>query len=115
MPFLADSRLNADLFQSSLETLSSSTPRIAATVVSLLVKACADPLKSVKPMGSQIRASNRKTGAEPSYFVSNILRPLREYCNGPAKTLEENDRQEWIQRVINEVASRSAILFFSFC
>lgn len=79
---------------------------MATSIVTLLVKACAEPLKSVKPMGSQIRASNRKTGTEPSYFVSNILKPLREYRQELEKVLNDEDRQNWTTQVVNEVASR---------
>lgn len=75
--------------------------------MALLIKACAEPLRSVKPVASQIRASSRKIGTEASYFVASILKPLYDFRDGPAKSVEGDIQQQWIRQVVNDIANRS--------
>lgn len=96
----------AALFESALESVQSNKPALIKSIISLLVKASAEPLRSVKPVASQIRASSRKTGTEASYFVASILKPLRDFTTEPGKVLRDEDRQSCVAAVVAEVASR---------
>jgi hypothetical protein len=65
-------------------------------------------LRSVKPVASQIRASNKRLTSqpEPSYFVGSILKPCRDYRSGPGQLIGEERRAAWFAQVIAEVAAR---------
>lgn len=73
----------------------------------ILIKRCAEHLKLVKSVASQVRASTRKgPPTEPSYFIPNILKDLRGYLGGVGKVVEVELRTKWALAVVEEVASR---------
>lgn len=105
---LADFLLNADVLRESLSSLTSIVPSLSSQITTILVRRCADHLKHVRSVASQVRASTRKGPAEPSYFVLNILKELKAYMGGPGKVVEEELRRKWATAVVDEVAARWA-------
>ena len=98
---------NPAVLQESLSLLTSVVPSLSSQVVTILVKHCAEHLKSVRAAISQVRASTRKTaGAEPSFFVPLILKELESYLNGPGRVVEQSLRSRWAESVVEEVANK---------
>ncbi|KAK4050873.1 hypothetical protein OIV83_003295 [Microbotryomycetes sp. JL201] len=100
----------SDVLELSLAQLSGVVPPLSSQIVTILVKRCAEHLKHVRSVASQVRASTRKGPAEPSFFVSNILKELRAYLHGPAKVVDDTLQKQWATSVAEEVASRYATI-----
>lgn len=94
------------ILEESLRQLTSIVPSLSSQIVTILVRRCADHLKHVRSVASQVRASTRKGPAEPSYFVPNILKELRAYMTGPGRVIEAELKTKWATAVAEEVASR---------
>ncbi|KAG0653924.1 hypothetical protein C6P46_002065 [Rhodotorula mucilaginosa] len=98
-------------FEEALSGVISVIPSLSSQVITILVKRCAEHLKLVRSVASQVRASTRKGPIEPSYFVHNILKELRAYLNGPGRVIEEELRKKWATAVVEDIAGRyTAIL-----
>ncbi|TKA51088.1 hypothetical protein B0A53_05874 [Rhodotorula sp. CCFEE 5036] len=98
-------------FEEALSGVISFIPSLSSQVITILVKRCAEHLKLVRSVASQVRASTRKGPIEPSYFVHNILKELRAYLNGPGRVIEEELRKKWATAVVEDIAGRyTAIL-----
>ncbi|GAA5906257.1 uncharacterized protein JCM6883_005490 [Sporobolomyces salmoneus] len=100
----------AEVMRESLTALTSIIPSLSSQITTILVKRCAEHLKLVRSVASQVRASTRKTSTEPSYFVHNILKELRAYLNGPARVVEEELRVRWATTVVDDIAGRYAAI-----
>ncbi|GAA5967676.1 hypothetical protein JCM8115_006895 [Rhodotorula mucilaginosa] len=97
--------------EEALTGVTSFVPSLSSQVITILVKRCAEHLKLVRSVASQVRASTRKGPIEPSYFVHNILKELRAYLNGPGRVIEEELRRKWATAVVEDIAGRyTAIL-----
>ncbi|KWU42557.1 COG complex component [Rhodotorula sp. JG-1b] len=97
--------------ETALSGVTSFVPSLSSQVITILVKRCAEHLKLVRSVASQVRASTRKGPIEPSYFVHNILKELRAYVNGPGRVIEEELRKKWATAVVEDIAGRyTAIL-----
>jgi hypothetical protein len=90
----------------SLASLTSIIPSLSSQITTILVKRCAEHLKLVRSVASQVRASTKKTSTEPSYFVHNILKELRSYLAGPARVVEQELRVKWASTVVDDIAVR---------
>ncbi|GAA5885926.1 hypothetical protein JCM5296_007033 [Sporobolomyces johnsonii] len=100
----------ADIIRESLSSLTSIVPSLSSQITTILVKRCAEHLKLVRSVASQVRASTRKGASEPSYFVHNILKELRAYLTGPARVVEEELRTKWATTVVDDIAGRYAAI-----
>lgn len=94
------------MLQESLRQLTAIVPSLSSQIITILVRRCADHLKHVRSVASQVRASTRKGPAEPSYFVANILRELRAYLGGPGRVVEVELKTAWATAVADDVANR---------
>ena len=92
--------------EEALTGVTSFVPSLSSQVITILVKRCAEHLKLVRSVASQVRASTRKGPIEPSYFVHNILKELRAYLNGPGRVIEEELRKKWATAVVEDIAGR---------
>ncbi|ORY89153.1 oligomeric golgi complex component, COG2-domain-containing protein [Leucosporidium creatinivorum] len=101
------------VLRASLANLTSPIPSLSSQIITILVKRCAEHLKHVRSVASQVRASTRKGPAEPSYFVGNILKELKAYLVGPGRVVEEELRREWATGVVEEVAARYATILLT--
>jgi len=90
----------------ALSALTSIIPSLSSQITTILIKRCAEHLKLVRSVASQVRASTRKTTSEPSYFVHNILKDLRGYLSGPGRVVEEELRVRWATTVVDDIAGR---------
>ncbi|GAA5926369.1 hypothetical protein JCM1841_006995 [Sporobolomyces salmonicolor] len=100
----------ANIMRESLSFLTSIVPSLSSQITTILVKRCAEHLKLVRSVASQVRASTRKGASEPSYFVHNILKELRAYLAGPARVVEEELRSKWATTVVDDIAGRYAAI-----
>ncbi|GAA5933962.1 COG2 family protein [Sporobolomyces koalae] len=100
----------AEVMQESLAALDAIIPSLASQITTILIKRCAEHLKLVRSVASQVRASTRKTSSEPSYFVHNILKELKLYLGGPARVVEEELRVKWATVVVDDIAGRYAAI-----
>lgn len=95
-----------EVMRESLAALNSIIPSLSSQITTILVKRCAEHLKLVRSVASQVRASTRKTSTEPSYFVHNILKELKGYLNGPARVVEQELKVKWATTVVDDIAGR---------
>ncbi|SGY62387.1 BQ5605_C007g04684 [Microbotryum silenes-dioicae] len=96
------------VLRDSLSQTTSIVPPLSSQIITILVKRCSEHLKLVRSTVSQVRASTKRGPLEPSYFVSNILKDLRNYVAGPAKVVDEELRKRWATMVVEEIAQRYA-------
>ncbi|BGP14663.1 hypothetical protein JCM10213_001627 [Rhodosporidiobolus nylandii] len=99
-----------DVIRASLASLTSLIPSLSSQITTILVKRCAEHLKLVRSVASQVRASTRRGASEPSYFVHNILKELRAYLQGPGRVVEEEVRRQWATQVVEDIAGRYAAI-----
>lgn len=83
----------------------------ATQIQQILIRRCTDPLKLVRSVASQIRATAPATTqkqAEASHFIGSILKPLREYFAPGAlgEGLEAEMSKKWIGAVVSEVVAK---------
>lgn len=95
----------------SLDALKSMFDAPAAQIQQILIRRCTDPLKLVRSVASQLRATAPSPSLkkpEPSHFVSSILKPLREYFapNGLGEGLDEELSKAWSRTIVSEVIAR---------
>lgn len=95
--------------EEAVSGVTSFVPSLSSQVVTILVKRCAEHLKLVRSVASQVRASTRKGPIEPSYFVHNILKELKAYLNGPGRVVEEELRKKWATAVVEDIAARCVV------
>ncbi|EJT49997.1 hypothetical protein A1Q1_00838 [Trichosporon asahii var. asahii CBS 2479] len=89
--------------------LSLSTTHYAERIVLILQKRCAEPLKLVRSVASQFRASGSKSSGPPaaSYFVPQLLKPVHAFFDGrPA--LKAKYQAAWAGQVAEHVMSNYA-------
>ncbi|SCV71599.1 BQ2448_3187 [Microbotryum intermedium] len=96
------------VLRDSLAQTTSIVPPLSSQIITILVKRCAEHLKLVRSTVSQVRASTKRGPLEPSYFVGNILKDLRNYVAGPAKVVDAELRTKWVTAVVEEIAQRYA-------
>ncbi|KAJ9117561.1 hypothetical protein QFC22_004411 [Naganishia vaughanmartiniae] len=97
--------------QESLQGLSSLFSAPSTQIQQILIRRCTDPLKLIRSVASQLRAvptSATQKEPEPSHFVGNILKPLKEYFanGGPGESVHAEVGEEWSRRILAEVISR---------
>lgn len=89
--------------------LSLSTTPYAERIVLILQKRCAEPLKLVRSVASQFRASGSKISGPPaaSYFVPQLLKPVHAFFDArPA--LKAKYQAAWAGQVADHVMSNYA-------
>jgi hypothetical protein len=97
--------------QQSLDALKIMFDAPATRIQQILIRRCTDPLKLVRSVASQIRATapaaTQKT-PEPSHFISSIMKPLKEYvgAGGLGEGLDEELSRAWIRAIVSEVVAR---------
>ncbi|EDR11848.1 uncharacterized protein LACBIDRAFT_247029 [Laccaria bicolor S238N-H82] len=95
----------------SLAKLTLSIKPVSNEIIRILTKRCCDALLPVRSIPSQFRAmSNKRTPTEPSYFVSSILRPIKQFfgigfAEGPGSHLTDHV-QDYSTAVFNNVTVR---------
>lgn len=94
------------VLRDSLTQTTSLVPPLSSQIITILVKRCSEHLKLVRSTVSQVRASTKRGPLEPSYFVGNILKELRNYVAGPARVVEVELRTKWATMVVEEIAQR---------
>ncbi|GAA5969864.1 hypothetical protein JCM11641_008068 [Rhodosporidiobolus odoratus] len=107
---LAGEESASEVIATSLSSMTSLLPSLSSQIVTVLVKRCAEHLKLVRSVASQVRASTRRGTSEPSYFVHNILKELKTYLTGPGRVVEEELRKEWATAVVEDIAGRYAAI-----
>lgn len=94
----------------ALSSITSLSPSLLAQLAVILSKRCAEPLRLVRSGASQVRANTGKGGKgwtpEPSYFVPNILRPARNFLDGPGKVLPDEMKRSTMQTLFEDLAGR---------
>lgn len=114
----------ADVLQSTLSQLTSLEPYISNQIVLILTRRCCEPVAQVKQITGQIRAMTRRshTASSPSPFVSEILKPLRDFFGmggvvsrnslnkdtfgAIGRALREEFGRAWATEILQEVTIR---------
>ena len=83
----------------------------ATQIQQILIRRCTDPLKLIRSVASQLRATTPAPSSkepEPSHFIGGILKPLKDYFapNGPGDGLSEECRHAWSENIVSEVVAR---------
>lgn len=101
--------MRLSLINAATSSITSLVPSSSQQVITILIKRCSEPLRLVRSVASQVRASTKRVLSEPSYFVSDILKPLKTYIEGPGKVLEGPDlelRNKWATEIVEDVATK---------
>jgi hypothetical protein len=107
-----DNRKTEDALRESLSCLTSFTTPLSSKIVSILTWRCCDGLLPVRSIPSQFRAmSNKRAPTEPSYFVTAILRPVKQFfaigtAEGPGMLLKNSCLKNYSTEVFNNVTQR---------
>ncbi|TYJ52897.1 hypothetical protein B9479_006485 [Cryptococcus floricola] len=89
--------------------LKPSTSLYISKIESILIRRCLDPLKLIRSIASQFRAStpNPTAPSQASYYVPSVLKPLRAVY-GQRPELKERHSEELGGRVVDEVLKNFA-------
>ncbi|TXT08632.1 hypothetical protein VHUM_02760 [Vanrija humicola] len=111
---IGDLALLAELGLSVPFPTSLSTQPYTERIVAVLQRRCAEPLKFVKTVASQFRATAARPGAAvtASHFIPTILKPLNLFFE-PRPTLREKYQAEWSVLVVDHVLSNYASILAS--
>lgn len=120
----------ADVLQSTLSQLTSLEPYVSNQIVLILTRRCCEPIAQVKQVTGQIRAMTRRshTASSPSPFVSEILKPLRDFFGmggvvsknslnresfgAIGRALREEFGGVWATEILQEVAIRWELILW---
>ncbi|WRT70116.1 uncharacterized protein IL334_007110 [Kwoniella shivajii] len=86
-------------------------------LLQILTRRCIDPLKLIRSVASQFRASptptnSTSTSSQPSYFVPTVLKPLHTlYASRP--TLKDKYGKEWSTRLTDSILVNYASILSS--
>ena len=114
LPETSDDDAPIEALQHVFSDLASLIPPMSDQIMRILTKRCSDALLPVRSIPSQFRAmSNKHVPSEPSYFLSSVLRPLKEFFGigtsaGPGKPLVEDYLEIYASKVFDNVALRCA-------
>jgi hypothetical protein len=97
--------------QYSLDEFEAMSKSPASQIQQILTRRCTDPLKLIRSVASQLRATApapTQKEPEPSHFVGGILKPLRDYFapNGLGDGLSDEWKQAWSESIVSEVIAR---------
>ncbi|CAA7261620.1 unnamed protein product [Cyclocybe aegerita] len=113
MPDSDDEELQTeDGMRESLDGLVAFIAPLSSKIAGVLTKRCCDGLLPVRSIPSQFRAmSNKRNPSVPSYFVSSILRPVKQYfaigaADGPGSALKDAFLKPYATEVFNNVTQR---------
>ncbi|KAF8200776.1 oligomeric golgi complex component, COG2-domain-containing protein [Pholiota molesta] len=85
---------------------------LSNNIISILTRRCCDGLLPVRSIPSQFRAmSNKRVPTEPSFFVSSILRPVKQFfaigtAEGPGSLLKNAFLKSYSTEVFNNVTQQ---------
>ena len=102
----------------TLAGLTSAVPPLSHKIVAILTRRCCDALLPVRSIPSQFRAmSNKRDHTEPSYFVSSVLRPIKNFfaigvAEGPGYLLKEHFMKVYATEVFDNVTQGQVLLFW---
>ncbi|KAH6914040.1 oligomeric golgi complex component, COG2-domain-containing protein [Coprinopsis sp. MPI-PUGE-AT-0042] len=94
-----------------LSKLTGVIPSLSVMVITILTRRCCDALLPMRSIPSQFRAmSSKRMPTEPSYFISGILRPLRQFfgvgADGPGAKIKDQYLKDYSSEVFNAITSR---------
>lgn len=101
----ADGTLHYAL-QTSLDSLKILIPPLSDRFISILSRRCIDTLRLIRSITGQYRHTNKKAPTEASYFVPNILKPLKSVIEGNSSLLIDELKLIWVEAVAEAVTTR---------
>lgn len=108
-----------DALNEALSQLTELAKPMTSQIIAVLAKPCCDVLIPVKSIPTQFRAmSNKRMPAEPSHFVSSILKPVKNFFginggDGYGARLKDDYMSEYATTIFETVAERCAFLMFT--
>ncbi|KAI9016767.1 hypothetical protein DFJ74DRAFT_242318 [Hyaloraphidium curvatum] len=109
-PKLPRSVTDAPLLETSLDSaiagLDESLPNVASKVTSVMTRRCALQLQQIRNIPALYRRTNREPPTTPSYFVSQILKPLTAFCEANKVLLDEAEQGRWVQSTVIAVTEK---------
>lgn len=112
--------VQTDTFNHVLESLDKLMKSPDSHILSILSRRCAESLKLIRSVASQLRSSTTNTSAKtgppaPSHFVSAIIKPVKDFF-GPAGLgdgLQADVGEQWSRMIFEEVVSGYAAILSS--
>ncbi|KDR75857.1 hypothetical protein GALMADRAFT_248589 [Galerina marginata CBS 339.88] len=101
-----------DALREGISGFTSFIPTLSSKIVTILTRRCCDGLLPVRSIPSQFRAmSNKRMPMEPSYFVSSILLPVKQFfgvgvTEGAGRLLKDGFLKSFSTEVFNNVTQR---------
>lgn len=74
----------------------------------MLAKRCAVQLQQIRNIPALYRRTNRDPPTAPSYFVSQILKPLTAFYEANKSLLDSNESSSWIEATVISVTEKWA-------
>lgn len=102
--------LCTEILEESLSLLRALQPALSTSILHILLSHSLDPLKHVKSVANQARASSSTRAVEPSYFVRLVFKDLRSFLGGIGGRVEEVERAHWAREVVRGVAVKYTTL-----
>ncbi|TFK44741.1 COG complex component [Crucibulum laeve] len=101
-----------EALDSVLSKLTALIPSMSSQIITILTRRCCVTLAPVKSIPTQFRAmSNKRNPTEASYFVSSILRPVKQFfaigtSGGPGSRLGTDFLDVYSTEIFNSVTQR---------
>ncbi|PPQ67248.1 hypothetical protein CVT25_005832 [Psilocybe cyanescens] len=98
--------------EESVTQLTSNIPSLCNDIIAILTRRCCEGLLHVRSIPSQFRAmSNKRMPIEPSYFMSTILRPVKQYfaigvAEGPGSPLKDAFLKSFSTEIFDNVTQK---------
>ncbi|KAI9507427.1 COG complex component [Russula earlei] len=101
-----------DALRAALQNLTNLVPSLSSQVTSILIRRASEALQPVRSMPLQFRAmSNKRPPSEPSFFVPEVMRPVRAFFGlesgiGPGASSKEELMKPCAEEVFEAVVQK---------
>lgn len=119
LPERIDNHDAIESLQHMMSELTSLIPSMSNQITAILTKRCSDALLPVRSIPSQFRAmSNKHIPSEPSYFVTSILRPVKDFfgvgtaTEAPGQSLSDGYLKLYATEIFDNISQRYKINVF---
>lgn len=93
-------------FADAVSNLISVLPAVAEKISGLITKNCIDSLQPLRGILATYRMTNRPAPTQPSRFVPNVLKPLRQFLADPRLKISGEARKSITALVIESTVNR---------
>mmetsp|Transcript_13067 Transcript_13067/g.40251 ORF Transcript_13067/g.40251 Transcript_13067/m.40251 type:complete len:712 (+) Transcript_13067:87-2222(+) len=93
-------------FEDSVTNAKTVLSDLSKTLSSRLSKSCTDALQPLRGIPATYRVINRPAPTQPSRFIPNVLKPLRQFLSDPEVKISESERKVIVKQVVDTTVLR---------